>query len=270
MLGAIVYILKAKESGWLPDFTGRVMHGVLFRQLQQYNPALAEYVHDKMEAKPFTVSVLEGQQPHKYSRGSMLINKGDCFTWRVTALHDAILQAMCQLVPSMELQANKIPMTIEQVFINGQEHDRSGVLEVEQLLGACLSEESISTLTLDFLSPTTFRVDKVDYPLPLPHLVFKSLAGKWQDLGMQTELDMSVLEDILPKVGIQGWQGRTKSIYLTEKRGINTFQGIFTYNLESLELEERRLLLLLAQFGVFAGCGRMSSQGLGQLQVKYK
>lgn len=62
MLGAIVYILQAKESGWLPDFTGRVMHGVLFRQLQQYSPALAEYVHDKMETKPFTVSALEEKQ----------------------------------------------------------------------------------------------------------------------------------------------------------------------------------------------------------------
>ncbi len=270
MLGAIVYILKAQESGVLPDFTGRIMHGVLFRQLQQYSPELAEYIHDKMETKPFTVSSLMGKQPIRHIRRGMLIVQDDIFAWRVTSMHDAVLQAMCQLMPGMKLQVNKIPMAIEQVFINGQEHDRSGVLDDEQLVGACLAEESISTLTLDFVSPTTFRVEKADYPLPLPHLVFKSLGSKWQDLGMPSDIDLSVLEDILPRVGIQEWQGRSKSVYLTEKRGVNTFQGTFTYNLETLDLEERQLLLLLAQFGVFAGCGRMSSQGLGQLKVTYK
>ena len=35
MLGAIVYILQAEEDGWLPEFTGRIMHGAMFQILKE-------------------------------------------------------------------------------------------------------------------------------------------------------------------------------------------------------------------------------------------
>ena len=41
MLGAIVYILQAEEDGWLPEFTGRIMHGAMFQILKEIAEALS-------------------------------------------------------------------------------------------------------------------------------------------------------------------------------------------------------------------------------------
>ena len=41
MLGAIVYILQAEEDGWLPEFTGRIMHGAMFQILKEKSQELA-------------------------------------------------------------------------------------------------------------------------------------------------------------------------------------------------------------------------------------
>ena len=43
MLGAVVYTLEAEQSGWLPEFTGRVMHGVFFRMLQAASQITGSY-----------------------------------------------------------------------------------------------------------------------------------------------------------------------------------------------------------------------------------
>jgi len=50
---------------------------------------------------------------------------------------------------------------------------------------------------------------------------------------------------------------------------INAFTGKFTYNLEKLTPNEQRLFLLLAQFAVFSGVGRLTGQGLGRVQIQY-
>ena len=55
LLGAVVYTLAAEQSGWLPEFTGRVMHGVFFRMLQEASQELASYVHEQMKMKTFSV-----------------------------------------------------------------------------------------------------------------------------------------------------------------------------------------------------------------------
>ena len=75
------------------------------------------------------------------------------------------------------------------------------------------------------------------------------------------------LKNIIEKVYIESWSGSTKSVYLTPKRGINAFTGVFSYNLSAAAPEEQQLLLMLAQFGVFSGCGRMSAQGMGQIDI---
>ena len=70
MLGAIVYILQAEEDGWLPEFTGRIMHGAMFQILKEKSQELAEFIHNDMNIKPFTVSELNRCQDNKKSGGS--------------------------------------------------------------------------------------------------------------------------------------------------------------------------------------------------------
>ena len=269
MLGAVVYTLEAEQSGWLPEFSGRVMHGVFFRMLQEASQELASYVHEQMKMKPFTVSSLQGKK-YKPVRGKIYVKQGDVFQWRVTGMHESILQAMLQTEPGDVLQVNSLPMQVKSLTADGEQNPRAGFLAENDLLGLSLGEENFSRLTIDFISPTAFRVDVVDYPMPLPWLVFPSLAEKWQQLDMPAEIDKAQVRELSEKVYIEHWSGRTKSVYLTPQTGVNTFTGTFSYNLSQLAMEERQVLLLLAQFGVFAGCGRMAGQGLGQMKVTYR
>ena len=58
MLGAASLYLRAEKNGTLPEFTGRVMHGVFFKTLGNISPELAEFVHDELSMKPFSASEL--------------------------------------------------------------------------------------------------------------------------------------------------------------------------------------------------------------------
>lgn len=270
MLGAIVYILQAEEDGWLPEFTGRIMHGAMFQVLKDKSQELAEFIHNEMNIKPFTVSELDRCQDNKKSGVGVIIKKGDRFRWRVSALHETILSVLLQIPIGYRMVLNKQPMVIKKVIADGRKENSSGILEESDLIAHCLSVPNFSKLEINFISPTTFRVDEVDYPLPTPSLLFNSLTKKWQQLEMPLEISLPELETIIKQVYIRSWQGCSKSIYLTAQRGINSFTGSFVYDVSHLALEDKRLLLLLAQFGIFAGCGRLSSQGMGRIKVTYK
>lgn len=270
MLGAVVYILQAEEDGWLPEFTGRIMHGTFFHMIEESSSELADFIHNEMIIKPFTVSDLQACQPQKVKGKGKLIKRGDLFRWRVTVLHESLLSILLNAELDEGLLLNKQPMLLKDIIVDGEKDRSSGILEEEQLISHCLSERDFSQLRLDFVSPATFRVDDVDYPLPTPALTFNSFAKKWQQLNMPFDISLLDMENIFSRVYIRKWQGESKSIYLTPQRGINTFTGSFVYDFSHLELDEKRFLLLLAQFGVFAGCGRLSTQGMGQIRVKYR
>lgn len=270
MLGAVVYILQAEEDGWLPEFTGRIMHGTFFHMLEHGSSELADFIHNDMIIKPFTVSDLHSCQRQRAKGKGRVIKRGDIFRWRITVLHESLLSILLNVEPGARLVLNKQPMLVQDIIVDGEKDRSSGILEEGELISHCLSVGDFSQLRLDFVSPTAFRVDDMDYPLPTPALTFNSFAKKWQQLDMPLDISQPYIEDILSRLYIRRWQGASQSIYLTPQRGINTFTGSFVYDASHLELEEKRLLLLLAQFGVFAGCGRLSTQGMGQIRVKYR
>lgn len=270
MLGAIVYILQAEEDGWLPEFTGRIMLGAMFQILKEKSQELAEFIHNDMNIKPFTVSELNRCQDNKKSGVGFIIKKGDRFRWRATVLHESLISILLQVPIGHRFILNNQPMVLKKIIMDGQEDVTSGLLDEQDLIAHCLSVNKLSQLKFDFISPTTFRVDEVDYPMPTPSLVFTSLARKWQELTMPLEIMLPELEESLRYVYIRSWQGNSKSVYLTPQRGINSFTGTFVYDISHLNMENRRLLLLLAQFGVFVGCGRLATQGMGRIKITYK
>ena len=134
MLGAVVYTLTAEQSGWLPEFSGRVMHGVFFRMLQAASQELASYVHEQMKMKPFTVSSLQGKK-YKPVRGKIYVKQGDVFQWRVTGMHESILQAMLQTEPGDVLQVNSLPMQVKSLTADGEQNPRAGFFAENDLMG---------------------------------------------------------------------------------------------------------------------------------------
>ncbi len=268
MLGAAALYLRAEENGSLPEFTGRVMHGVFFNTLSDISADLAEFIHDEMNMKPFSISELIGQQKRQINRRKFRVKQGDMFRWRIATLNENLLHAIAHIPVKYKFSVNKIPMTLERIIIDGEKESGTGVLNDEELMAACMSMENFSSIKVRFVSPTTFKVNQNDYPLPIPKLFFSSLVDKWEQAGMPADINKEYIKELAELIYPSYWQGKSNRTYLAAGRGVRTFKGEFLYELSALSMEERQIMLLLAQFGCFAGCGRMTGQGMGQIEVK--
>lgn len=270
MIGAVVYRLRAVNSARLPVVHGKLLHGLLFHRLQQYSPELSEFIHEKLNMKPFTTSHLRwcAKEPCKYG-GNYNVERGDICLWRVTALYEILLPPLLEWKVGSELRIGTALFVMEKVMANPDEAEASGILDENELLSSCLHVRNIQTITFRFLSPVSFRYFQEDMPLPKPELIFGSLADKWNQAAMPLPLEKDVIKQIALQCRLVWWEGKSCRIFFTSKQGVTGFTGVFTFDLRGLELYHRQILLLLAQFSVFAGVGRLTGQGMGQTRITY-
>ncbi|WP_084639562.1 CRISPR system precrRNA processing endoribonuclease RAMP protein Cas6 [Geitlerinema sp. PCC 9228] len=117
------------------------------------------------------------------------------------------------------------------------------------------------TITLRFLSPTSFKQQGNIQPFPLPELVFGSLLRRWHQLAPRS------LQ--LPEVD---WEGcvsalnvKTKTCQLNRTPQIGCV-GWVSYRFH--DPEQARVATILAHFAQFAGVGRKTAFGMGQTILK--
>lgn len=287
MIGAVTYELVATADGRMEGFAGRLLHAAFFRHLAACSAALSEAVHDGERAKPFTSSPLIRLQRLRvpapsgngrraadgrgermiFEKAPFAVAAGERFFWRVTALQDDVLAAALHLAPGTELQVGRVPFSVLHVFADGT-HE-SGVLAPEDLIADALAAPPVHELSLHFRSPVTFRRGALDYPVPAPELVFPSLASKWQAHAMPADIDTARVQEMAARVAISDWTGRTQRIYFGQHHGASGCLGDFTYSLKALDDDERRILILLAEYATFSGTGRLAAQGFGQTRVTF-
>ena len=270
MIGAVVYRLRAVNAAWLPVVHGRFMHAAFFAALRELSPELSGYVHDEMNSKPFTVSFMKPCQKMHVDRGAWQVRPDMEFYWRVTALDETILRVLLALRPGHLMQVGKLSLQITKVMANPEEHAESGILDENELIAACLGIPQVQEIELHFCSPVTFRFFDRDYPVPLPEYIWGSLADKWNQCPLPMELDVAELREQARSIIPLFWEGRTRTMYLSPQRGVMGFEGRFCYDISQQPPEQQQLFLLLAQFSVFAGVGRLTAQGLGQTRISYK
>ncbi len=270
MLGAAVFFLRARSEGWIPVYQGRLMHAAFFQLLKDFSPSLSRVIHDEMNNNPFTVSGLEFLDHPPKSKNGWKIAAGAGFTWRVSALHEAILRALESIEPGRELRVGKMMMTVERRCMGPEEHPDSGVISEDFLIEQCMTLPPPREITLRFIAPTTFRLNTGDYPWPGPGYVFGSLADRWARAGLPAFFDRQTVSAGAELVVPRRWRGETLSVEVQRGRCVSAFSGSFTYDLRYLSEELGRLFLLLAQFGTFSGVGRLTGQGFGQVRVQYR
>ena len=271
MIGAVVYRLQAENSAWLPMVHGRFMHAAFFAALRDLSPELSGYVHDEMNSKPFTVSELELplQKLPREGRG-WRVKQGTEFFWRVTALQDTLLQALFALPAGYELLAGGLRLQLMEIIADPERHADSGIIDENDLIAGCLQAEDIREITFEFWSPVSFRFFDKDYPWPLPGYVFASIADKWSQNQMPVELNREEIREEAGSLFPMEWEGRSRRVFFAANRGVLGFEGRFTYDLQALPVERRQLYLMLAQYAVFSGVGRMTAQGMGQTRIIYR
>ena len=263
MIGAVNFTLRAKNSGRLSLINGRFMHAAFFQILNDNSPALGDFVHNRLNLKPFTVSFLDPLDNLERDEGRWIVRRGDKFFWRVTALNADILQTVATLPVGCEIQAGAIALTVEDVHAEGE------LIPIQTFITQAKNFPRVREICFEFLSPVSFRIDTFDAPYPRPELIFSSLADKWTQAAMPAAVDKKIIRDLAQAIRLTQWSGQAKKFYFAHDRGTLAFWGKFFYDVADLEADERKVFLLLAKFAVFAGVGRLTGQGFGQTRVKF-
>ena len=270
MIGAIVYELRALNSDSLPLYHGQQMHGLCFKILKDYSPAMADYVHNQMSIKPFTSTELSFYGKMSAANNRLYIKAGQLLRWRVTALSDEVLQAFLSLQPGYKIYLGNLQLDVERVYADPELCEYSGVVEPTEMLAECFACSLPASITMDFQSATTFKSGKNDFPWPLPEYVFGSLADKWEALRMPGDISRTLATEAASAILPLSWQGQSCWINLSPKRSARGFVGRFTYGLNNLSDTYKGIMAVLAAYAEFAGVGRWTSHGLGQVRIMEK
>jgi CRISPR-associated endoribonuclease Cas6 len=231
----------------LPSSAGeqhRALNALLYHWLDAAEPSLAKFVHDMAEPKPFTVSPLWKQEDGTYR-------------FRMTLLED-------QYAPYISRGMEK-----EKTVRVGSEILEIGDLRLEhctyaQLAGGANAQTEV---TLEFLSPMSFRVNDMDDPLPFPRRVFQSYLTKWNAFsGFPFEPFGTFLEWVEQSVAVARMDLKTDVLRFERHVQIGSV-GTIQYRVAKRVVGDEQLmrgLNMLAGYAPFCGTGRKTTQGMGQ------
>lgn len=262
MIGAVSYELQAENSARLSFINGRLMHAAFFKILHEVSPELENFVHEKLNIKPFTVSFLDPLKKIPIVENRWQVRRGDKFFWRVTALNEEILNAALAVPCGFEIQAGELILSVTDID--------SEILAEEDFISSVKKLSPANEITFEFLTPVSFRIDNFDAPYPRADLIFASLADKWTQVQMPAAVDKKFIKELAAQIRLTEWQGRSKKFYLAQDRGTLGFWGNFKFSLKDLEFDAQKVFMLLAKFGEYAGVGRLCAQGFGQTRVIFQ
>lgn len=268
MIGAVIYYLRAENSAQLPFINGRLMHAAFFNVLNNFSCTLGDFVHNELNIKPFTVSFLEPAKEIPNISERWQVRRNDRFIWRVTGLNAEILQAALSVSVGEKIQAGELKLHVDEVICDEKIRADSGTFAIEDFISSVKKIPPCKEIRFDFVSPVSFRINDFDAPYPRPELIFASLADKWTQAQMPAVVDKKIIRELAAQIRLTEWNGRSKKFYFKHDRGTLAFWGNFLYNVESLHTDVRKVFLLFAKFGEFAGIGRLTGQGFGQVRIK--
>ncbi len=267
MIGAIVYVLRAENSAQMSFINGRLMHAAFFNIINNFSRELGDFIHNELNIKPFTVSFIEPVGKISSSGGRWQVRRGDRFFWRVTCLDAEILRAALSVQIDEKIQAGALNLRVDEIICNAEVRADSGVVEIEDFISDVKKIPSFREIGFNFVSPVSFRVDDFDAPYPRAELIFSSLADKWTQAQMPAVVDKKIIRELATQIRLTQWHGQSRKFYLSRDRGTLAFFGKFFFNVENLPNDVRKAFLLLAKFGEFAGVGRLTGQGFGQVRI---
>lgn len=282
---------RATSPTTIDNHMGRAVQQFGLTCIQSVNKALSDSLHDDTDQKPFTVSGLMGKS------GSLSGDvKAGASAWiRLTGLSSDVAQALMQSHDQMRQRlAGDTPVLIELdrmawqvVAVHIENHAWAGNGSYQGLIDRQANSDPAKTIRLSFLSPTTFRSQSVNVPLPTPSLVFGSLLTRWMTFTSHRLIDLpqdQVTAFINHHVLISQHHIRTQLVRGKQGGKEIGFVGEVVYelartsdylqkndpSLEALLKQEHlwfaRTIDLLADFAVYSGVGRKTTTGMGMVK----
>lgn len=226
-------------SDILPHTLGRAIHAQCFQWLANASPDLAKELHSQ-EIFPITLATKPSA-----SRNQIFIRIG-------------ILQRQL-LAPLLWGMSRDIGCDITLTGIPcrlGKWIDIKHSASYESLMQVPPQK----MITLEFLSPTSFKQGQKIQPFPLPELVFSSLLRRWNHLAPEAYRLPHVEWDGL----ICAYDLKTVALKMKSDPEIGA-KGSVRYQFS--DPQQAQIATTLAHFAGFAGVGRKTTMGMGQTRI---
>jgi CRISPR-associated endoribonuclease Cas6 len=271
MLISLLLTLTPEAPATLPADLGRAVQAEMLARLAQVDPALAEAIHAGDGPKPLTCSGLVAGEPDEASRrsaDSFAVRPGSRYYVRVTGLVEAVSWALAAGFveqPPARWTLHGQPFRVLEVVCDRARDAWTGQTSCEELTAATLQrgDRLPRTVTLEFSSPTAFKSQEMQMPIPLPGLVFGSLVERWNAFS-PVALDPDLRRFANERVAISRY--RLESRPVPTKGGALRIGGVgqVTYTLLDDDRYTIAGLNILADFALYSGVGVQTATGMGQ------
>ncbi len=252
MPAKIKVFFKSEEPINSKELTPDRIHGLFFSILDN---SIANQLHKPSRYKPFTLCCID------FFKKEKLLNK---FSMEITFLNDELFS---KTTTAVILKSHQRPF-----FLNGKELKLLRTFKVtdgdvasyEKLYEE--STENLKNITLNFLTPTSFKKGKYDFLLPIPEMIFKSLIMKWNNFSTFKVNLTEMLDFIKRHIYIVGYSLNTVKIEMSSLKKITGFKGkLFLMNTyHNNDKKFVKYIDMLLQFSNFAGVGRKATMGFGK------
>ncbi|WP_448380888.1 CRISPR system precrRNA processing endoribonuclease RAMP protein Cas6 [Gloeomargarita sp.] len=252
-LHTVVIHLSVADDGILPIGCGRAIHAQVLQWFCMADPAISEAIHHSQQS-PISLSGLMG----KRRKGK--VQAGDEFFFRIGLLNGNLLEPLlCGLEQwgNKPFSLAKLPFVFRRINMVPGTDPWVGSSDYGLLAKIPVKSNDI---LLQFVSPTSFKLNSGQgiQPFPLPEFVFGSLYRRWNDFAPEAWH--------FPKVQWSGlvsdYELRTQKIKMENSIEIGAV-GWVRYQFP--DPEQARIANILAHFAFFAGVGRKTAMGMGQV-----
>ena len=267
MLMSIVLTLTSTRTNTLPADLGRAVYAEMLQQIKARDGQLAQTIHERNAPVPFTCSSLLGARRQD---NNIEVLTGQEYEVRVTGLWEPV----SHILESFLLDKPQTTWTIhhhtfEQTSAtdDSKQHPWAGRAHYEELAAFYLasSVEPTRQIRLQFGSPTAFKSNNLQVPIPMPNLVFGSLVDRWNAFSP------IVLSPDIRRVG-EGMVGisryELRSLPMAHKNGALHIGGVgdVTYSIFSKDRYWLSAMNMLADFALYSGVGVQTATGMGQVR----
>ena len=259
LVGIVFDVVPMSHSNIFPEYT-KGLHAWFLDQVRQTNPDLSAYLHDGESEKPFTISRLEGTLVNNGKQLQLLADSE--YHWYLSALSSRLVEWMVNWLKNLPpiIDLRNAPLKIKSVAIAHQATTYAQLLK----------KETTNALSLNFISPTSFRRKGHHFPLPLPFNVFQSYLRRWNDFsGLPTE-QKDFLEWVDRNVIIQRHEISSKKVAAGKRGSVTGFMGAVEFGLTKdafFKPQYVNLCYALSQLAPYCGTGHKTTFGLGQTRL---
>ena len=269
LLAAVVTVQVDRPAS-VPAALGRHVHAWLLDRIGRDDDAFARRLHDADGPRPFTVSNLWGAG--RAREGLRALEPGATCWLRVTGLTQEMSAAIVRALPEpgQAIDLAGAPLRVTQIATGEDDHPWAGRADYAELVQhhTLTGGPRPRAVTLRFASPTLFRRQGRDLPVPLPELVFDGYLRKWNSfapLGLPQEAKRYAEECVaLSKYRLRS---RFVSFEGAGKGGHVGFTGEVRFRFLTGDAYWTRVMCLLGGYAFWCGTGYRTTVGFGQTQA---